>query len=206
MKKIIFLFLLILLSCNKNDSNVIRQKQIISIIQTLLNEKETELTNDIPNEEALPICLNLKKIIVDNTCFVKNKSDTKVGVFALSETTFTSKGSTCIEKIYKSKPIEDIFFRKEDSLDILKQNDFFNEFKIPKSIIKTSKTVEKTKNVKVVKKYLQFSIPIFSSDNTKAYLEYDHHSNGENSYGNSVYLEKINGKWKIKYIERNWSI
>jgi|GEM_PF-1966402 len=206
MKNILLLFILILFSCNNKKGNLTRQKEAVNIIQTLIDKKGLEMIKDFSTESELPICLNLKKIIVNNKCFVETKTNFKIITVKLPEKTFTNKGEVCIEKIYKSKPIEDIFFLKKDSLDILNQNETFKTFKIPKNITTHFKTVEQTKNLKTTKKYIQFSIPIFSSDNTKAYIEFDHYSNNENSYGKSIYLEKIDGKWKIKHIEKNWAI
>ena len=206
MKNILFLFVLTLLSCNNKEENLIRQKESINIIQTIIDQKGLEMVKDFSTENELPICLNLKKIIVNNKCFVETKTNDKIIAVKLPEKTFTNGGEVCIEKIYKSKPIENIFFLKSDSLDIVNQNETFKTFKIPKSITRKFKTIEQTKNFKITEKYIQFSIPIFSTDNTKAYLEFDYYSNNENSYGNSIYLEKINGKWSIKYVERNWAI
>jgi hypothetical protein len=207
MKNILLLFVLTLLSCNaKKNEDLIRQKESINIIQTLIEQKGLEMVRDFSTEKELPICLNLKKVIVKTKCFEETKANDKIIVIKLPKKSFTNKGEVCIEKIYKSKPINDSFFFKNDSLNIVNQNETFKTFKIPTSITQKFKTVELTKNLKITEKYIQFSIPIFSKDNTKAYLEFDHYSNNENSYGNSIYLEKTNGKWKIKYIESNWAI
>ena len=148
----------------------------------------------------------VKKVIVKNKCFEETKTNNKIVVTKLPEKSFTNQAEVCIEKIYKSRPIDNSFFLKNDSLNIVNQNETFKAFKIPKSITRKFETVELTKNLKITEKYIQFSIPIFSKDNTKAYLEFDHYSDNENSYGNSIYLEKINGKWKTKHIEGNWDI
>jgi hypothetical protein len=207
MKNILLLFILTLLSCNaQKNEDLIRQKESINIIQTLIEQKGLEMVRDFSTEKELPICLNLKKVIVKTKCFEETKSNDKIIVIKLPEKSFTNKAEVCIEKIYKSNPINDSFFFKNDSLNIVNQNETFKTFKIRTSITQKFKTVELTKNLKTTEKYIQFSIPIFSKDNTKAYLEFDHYSNDENSYGNSIYLEKINGKWKIKYIEINWAI
>ena len=207
MKNILLLLFLIFFSCNSNkNDNSIREEETLNIIRTLIENNGNDFVSDFPTKNELPICLNLKKTIVDNKCFVKTKSKDKIITIKLPQKTFTNKGEVCIEKIYKSKPFENIFFLKSDSLDIVNQNETFKTFKIPKSITKKFKTVELTKNIKITKKFIQFSIPIFSKDNTKAYLEFDCYTDNENSNGKSIYLEKINGKWKIKYVERNWAI
>lgn len=203
MKNILLLFFLILLSCNsKKNEELIREKESITIIQTLLEEKGLEMINDFRTEQKLPICLNLKKVIVKTKC--TEEVNDEISIIKLPERSFTNPAEVCIEKIYKPKSIDNSFFLKNDSLNIVNQNKTFNAFKIPKSITQKFKTVELSKNLKITEKYIQFSIPIFSKDNTKVYLEFDHHSDNEKSYGNSIYLEKVNGKWKIKYIEGNW--
>ncbi|MFN7099595.1 MAG: hypothetical protein ACK4M4_04395, partial [Flavobacterium sp.] len=154
----------------------------------------------------LPICLNLRKVIVNNKCFEETGANDKMIIVQLPEKSFINQGEVCIEKIYKSNPIGNSFFLKKDSHNIINQNKTLKTFIIPKSITQKFKTVELTKTSKIAEKYIQFSIPIFSKDNTKAYLEFDKYIDNENSYGNSIYLEKTNGKWEIKYVERHWAI
>ncbi len=206
MKNILLLFILVFLSCNDKTEDLKRQKESIAIIQTLIDNQEMALTKDIYNNEELPICLNLKKIKIDTKCFAKTKVTNKVEIIKFNERSFISIGNVCIEKIYRSNPINDSFFLKSDSLNIAQQNETFKTYTIPKYITKTFKTVELSKKLKIIEKYVQFSIPIFSNNYNKAYIEFDKHTNNQNSYGNSIYLEKINGKWKIKYIENNWAI
>jgi hypothetical protein len=207
MKNILLVFILTLLSCNsKKNEELIREKELIIIIQTLLNEKGLEMVSDFRSKQKLPICLNLKKVIVNTKCFEQTKTNDKTVVIKFPEKSFTNQAEVCIEKIYKSRPINNSFFLKKDSLNIVNQNETFKAFKIPKSITQKFKTVELTKSSKITEKYIQFSIPIFSKDNNKAYLEFDHYSDNENSYGNSIYLEKVNGKWKIRETKGNWDI
>lgn len=207
MKNILVLFILTLLSCNsKNGEELIREEETITIIQTLLEEKGLEMPIDFYSEQKIPICLNLKKNIVNTKCFERTKTIDELVGKPLPEKTFISQGGVCIEKIYRLRPIDNSFFMKNDSLDIVKQNDIIKAIKIPKSIIQNFKTVEFTQSLKITEKYVQFSIPIFSKDNTKVYLEFDYYAGNESSSGISLYLEKVNGKWEVKYIERNWDI
>ena len=207
MKNILLLIVLFLVSCDREKSQeLIRQKESINIIQTLIAEKGLEMVRELGSDNKLPICLNLKKNIINEKCFEDIKPINKLTLVKFPEKSFTNPGEVCIEKIYKSKPINNSFFLKKDSLNILNQNETIKDLKIPKSIIQNFKTVELTENLKITKKYIQFSIPIFSKDNTKAYIEFDYYSDNENSHGCSIYLEKKNGKWKIKYIEGGWSI
>jgi hypothetical protein len=206
MKNSLMIFLVAFFSCNSNDSkNLIRQKESIEIIKTIIEEKGIELTRSFPNKQEHPICLNLKKVIVNNKCFDNTKVNNEVKIVKLPDRSFTSNGEVCLEKIYKSRPIRNFFFLTKDSVDVMNQNNAIKAFKITKNITKKFKTVESSKELSVAEKYIQFSIPIFSKDNTKAYLEYDFHTDNNDSFGKSFYLEKVNGKWKIKFIEKNWN-
>ena len=70
MKNILLICVLTLLSCNsKKSEELIREKESIIIIQTLLEEKGLEMVSDFRTEQKLPICLNLKKVIVKTKCF-----------------------------------------------------------------------------------------------------------------------------------------
>ena len=207
MKKITLLIVLILASCNSEKSEeLIRTKESINILKTLIEEKGSEMVRELDNDNNLPICLNLKKNNINAKCFDNTKADNTSTIVKFLEKSFTNPGEVCIEKIYYSHPINNSFFSKKDSLHILNQNKTLRELKIPKNITRNFKTVALTTNLKMTKKYVQFSIPIFSQDNTKAYLEFDCYLDNDNSYGNSIYLEKKNGKCNVKYIKKNWRI
>ena len=135
MKNILLLFVLTLLSCNsKKNEDIMREKESINIIQTLIEEKGIEMVKDFHNETELPICLNLKKLIVKTKCLEETKADDKITVIKFPEKSFTNQAEVCIEKIYKSKSINNSFFLKSDSLNIVNQNETLKTFKIPKSI------------------------------------------------------------------------
>lgn len=206
MNRILLLIAFVTLSCNKkNCQETVRETEAINLFQNLIDEKGKDLVADFPSSKNLPIYLNTKKVIIDATCFRKEEASNQNIVIKIIEDPFKSKGQVCIEKFYKSKLDNDVFFLAKDSLNLLNQNECVQNFIIPKSVIKNYTSIQFTKDIKSTDEYIQFSFPIFSSDNKKAYLEYDHYSKIER-YGNSIYLEKINGKWKIKYIDGNWSI
>lgn len=206
MKHFLLLLILSLLSCDtKSNQEIIRQRETFSIIQTLIEQKGPEMIKDIHSGKELPICLNLKKIIINTKCFEETKANNKITLIKLPEKSFKNQGEVCIEKIYNSKPLNNSFFLLKDTLDIVHQNKSLFTLKIPKSITHNFKTVELTKKLKTTEKYIQFSIPIFSKDNTKSYLEFEYYSKDE-SYGKSIYLENSLGKWRKKFIERNWAI
>jgi hypothetical protein len=94
------------------------------------------------------------------------------------------------------------FFLNADSLAILSQNS--NPKKLKITDVLTSKlnstTVEKEKaKYKVGKryKYYEMSIPIFSNDKKKAYVELGYHCGPLCGNGDAYFLVKTNGAWKI---------
>ena len=83
----------------------------------------------------------------------------------------------------------------------------FNDLKesLAEKINQTTK--EKEINKKKMGKpfdFYEMTIPIFSLDNQKAYLELNHHCGGLCGGGTSIYLRKINGKWKIVDKRQTW--
>jgi hypothetical protein len=48
------------------------------------------------------------------------------------------------------------------------------------------------------------TIPIFSLDNQKAYVELGYHCGTLCGYGKAIYLKKVSGKWIIVKKFRTW--
>ncbi|MEN2402487.1 hypothetical protein GKZ90_0022040 [Flavobacterium sp. MC2016-06] len=204
MNKLLPFLLLLLLGCDsKNCQKTIRETEAINLLKDLIEQDGSNLVSDFPSSKDLPICLNLKKIIIETDCFKEPTRPAKI--IKPPKRSFTNQGKICIEFFNKSRQMKSYFFSKKDSLNFINQNECIYKLLIPKSITKNFKTVQRTKTIDITEEYIQFSFPIFSSDNTKAYLEYDHHSKNE-SYGYSFYLEKINKKWKVKYFATSWAI
>ena len=65
-------------------------------------------------------------------------------------------------------------------------------------------SLSKLKNDNITNEFIIFSIPIFSSDNKKAYIEIDIYSKMYR-HGESYFLEKNKGKWRVIYSATNWS-
>jgi hypothetical protein len=96
----------------------------------------------------------------------------------------------------------EMFFTSKDSLNLLQQNLNPKKLKIERDVVSkinlTTKEKEKNKQKKGESyNYYEMTIPIFSSDNQKAYLQLNHYCSGLCGSGQSIYLKKINGKWKI---------
>ena len=205
MKQLSILIIVMMFGCGSKDcQEELRKAETINIIKDLLEQKEMNFVSDFPSKEELPICINLKKVIVKTNCFEELPKKRVVTITLSPKKTYITKDEICVELIYMSKPIKDGFFLVKDSSDMVHQNECFQSFTIPKSMLKNHKTVEYSKETTRAEKYIQFSIPIFSKDNKKAYLEFDHYSRPD-SYGYRLYLEKVNQKWIIKDVQRGWN-
>lgn len=200
MKKITtFIFLIVMISCNKNqsctDNEQIRKTETSIIIQTLI---------DSTAETSLPICTSLKKLNIRTDLKEQNKIKDSVSIIKLAPigNIISQNTEIFIEKLIVVKSV----FNQKDSLNFVSQNFCLSNLYIPKNISKSAKTIslDELKNQKINTQYMMISIPIFSSDNMKAYVEIDYYSKNRN-FGESFFLVKIGEKWKVVYSRGNWS-
>lgn len=111
-----------------------------------------------------------------------------------------SPNNVSIEELLQYKKSE--FFKVKDSLHLLKQNSNPQKFKIDKVIFDkinlTTRAIEiNKKNTGKPFDFYEMTIPVFSSDNQKAFVQLNYYCKGLCGNGVSLFLEKINGKWKI---------
>jgi hypothetical protein len=198
MKKIIvFLILPIIFSCNRNQNcnEKIRNTETIQIIQTISGEGV-----------SLPICTNLKKLNIrtDLQETQKNSEPSKIISVPIKEKSIFQNTEIMIEKILWAKYNGKRFFNKKDSLNFVQQNHCLENYRIPKDTLKRINTISLAtlENKKSHHNFVILSTPIFSSNNKKAYVEIDTYS--KERHGESIYLEKIENKWKVIFIDRNW--
>lgn len=117
-------------------------------------------------------------------------------------------------RIYLSEILNDVinnevFFSTKDSSNLIAQNSNPSKFEIDKSVLKNINFTTTDKEVKKQKKedfyrFYAMTIPIFSLDNKKAYVELDYHCGTLCGYGNAIYLKKIRGKWIIVEKVKTW--
>lgn len=94
------------------------------------------------------------------------------------------------------------FFSSKDSLYLLEQNSNREKLKIKKDLIDklNTTTIEELqtqrKNLQRFKFY-EMTIPVFSLDKQKAYVQLGYHCGRLCGNGKAIYLKKINGKWAI---------
>jgi len=197
MKKIITFFLLIvIISCNKSqgcdDTQKIREIETANIIGSFNY-----------NKGSLPICITLKKLNIRTDLKAeRNRNDSMVIVKLPPKEDLLSRNT----ELFIEKLLDSNFFNQSDSLNFVQQNYCLSHYSIPNEISEKVKTISLAtlKNQKEKNEYIIMSIPIFSIDNKKAYIEIDTYAK-DYKHGESFYLEKNGEKWKVIYIVNNWN-
>lgn len=101
------------------------------------------------------------------------------------------------------------FFSSNDSIYLLKQNSNLESLKIEQNLLNklNASTIEevekKHKNGENVRFY-EMTIPVFSSNRQRAYIQLDYFCGHLCGSGKAIYLQKINGKWQIIEKWRTW--
>ncbi len=201
MRSIVLIFtFLSLLSCkkseNKTELGASEVKDINQIVQAVIIEDSLNVLNN--GTDTKMFCEELIKLNI----YVRGKTKNGVIPYPLSP----AMNDVSIEDLLHYKKS---FFSSKDSLSLLNQNSNPERFKIDGSLKeKINKTTkEKEINKKDLHKpfdFYEMTIPIFSLDNQKAYLELNHYCGGLLGSGISIYLQKINGKWKIIDKRQTW--
>jgi hypothetical protein len=198
MKKIL-LILLVSLSFTKCKNNsetefdISKIKDINEIVKTVIIE---DSLNVLKNEkESKMFCRELIKLEI----YIpeKRKDNEPFPPLPLPFSNVIS-----IEKLLSFKIENKMFFTSKDSLYLLQQNSNPQKLKIEKKVIEKINLTTKEKEINKKKigesyNFYEMTTPIFSSDNQKAYLELNHYCGGLCGSGKSIFLKKINGKWKI---------
>jgi hypothetical protein len=197
---LIFTFLFIL-SCKNSESRTeleaSKVKDINQIVQAVIIEDSLNVLQN--GTDTRMFCQELIKLSV----YVPEK--TKNGEIPPPPPTSFKEVSIGDLLHYRKS----FYFSFKDSLSLLKQNSNPEKFKIDESLAEkiNQTTKEKEINKKKMDKpfdFYEMTIPIFSLDNQKAYLELNHHCRGLCGSGISIYLRKINGKWKIVDKRQTW--
>lgn len=100
-------------------------------------------------------------------------------------------------------------FNSTDSLFILFQSDTLIEHSVSSVLFNQYRFVIKNKQQEDWAKgnkypYFEISIPIFSDDLSKAYIEVNHHCYGLCGSGMFLFLERQNDKWEIVACQERW--
>ncbi|MFV5692772.1 hypothetical protein ACM55K_12160 [Flavobacterium sp. LT1R49] len=194
MRSFSFIIVLVFISCqNREKINPFasEEAEINSIIRTIIYN------------DSLPI---LKNTDSTSLCSELNKLEIRIGKYPKPGEIVTvslDKNKVDVQNLLFDKKR---FFSENDSLFLLSQNKGLKTFNIDKNSFDKVQMITR-KEIKSSKRnslrYYEISIPIFSKDNTKAYVEVNKHILSFGS-GYIVYLEKVNGKWKIISERMTW--
>ncbi|RTY85831.1 hypothetical protein [Flavobacterium sp. GT3R68] len=192
---ILIITFLSLLSCKKSNEkgefDSAKIKNINEIVETIIIEDSLNVLKS--DKKSRMLCEDLIKINV----YVPEKS--KDG---LELPPPPPSNNISINTLINSKIIEPMFFTSKDSTYLILQNSGIVKYRIDEKILAkvnfTSSEMEKTKR-KIGKHYsfYEISLPLFSVDNNKAYVELGYYCGSLCGQGKAFFLEKINGKWKI---------
>lgn len=194
MKKISIFLILLIVSCNKNDCTTnekIRKIETDKIAETLLHQKYFK-----NNKDAYAVCISFKKLKI-NTESVYAEPTKKAQIIKLPPRLprIFKNTEVYIEMLMNANLEGKKIFKTKDSINFVEQNNCFVKYALSKNIAGKIKTIPVSKIENAID-YMIFSIPIFSEDNKKAYMEIDCYSK-ELPYGESVYLEKKENVWKV---------
>jgi hypothetical protein len=193
---IAILFLFFVLGCKNKDGNTTaeRNHDIEKVIECIIIDDSLNVLRS--DSIAIPLSKELKKLKV----YSLNKSDEK-------RPPKPENGIYLDDLFYYHLDIK--FIPEKDSLNLLNQNEVLNKYVINNSFSKkinlTTFEIQKSKRkANQDAEFVYLTFPIFSSDNTKAYVEIVNVCFGDCGSGQAVYLEKKNGKWKILYHRQLW--
>lgn len=199
-----FLFLIVIfkfVSCQNKKAEdefaLSKTKDINEIIETIIYSDSLPVLKS--SSDSISLCTELNKIEI------KIAKYPKPGELVNIESDWENK--VYIQNLLFVDIDKKRFFTKKDSLFLLSQNNILKRFEINKNLYSKLKTItfERIKLSKKFRKlkYYDISIPIFSLDNTKAYVELNYHYLRFGS-GRAIYLQKIKGKWKVIQHRRTW--
>lgn len=201
MKKIISIIIIsyFLVNCKNNtvkdslDSSNINEIVEAIIIQDSLNVLKNEKGSDI-------FCADLVKVKILHA--EKNKKE--------SVPLPPSNDFVLLDELINTKINGKLFFTNNDSITLLMQNSNPQKIRICNEIFYkiNSTTSEKLKERRNKNNrpfsFYEMSIPLFSLDREKAYVQIGHYCGRLCGSGKAIYLKKINGKWKIIDIRSTW--
>ena len=190
-KLVVILFLCILFSsCEKSKSQIVND-EINNIVEAIINQDSLKIDDVL-------FCNELKKTTIEIPV------ETKDGL-QFPPIPGNIYISTLLNNKVKGKP----FFTSKDSLFILSQNSDTKKIKIGNTILQklNSTTFEKElmkKEKGIPYKFYEMSIPLFSKDKQKAYVQLDYRCGSLCGHGKAYYLKKVNNNWIIVEKWRNW--
>lgn len=175
-----------------------RANKIENIVKAVMIQDSLNVFID--NNESNYFCEDLSKLNIKLT----EKVNKRKGVLPLPHSVVVQ-----VEYLISKKVNNDLFFTVKDTASIYIQNKYPEMFKLNIENFKDVNfiSLETAKKKRRNNEYFNFysvSIPIFSSDNRKAYLQVMHICGSLCGSGQDVFLEKIRGKWTIVDKFESW--
>ena len=199
---ILLITFLSIFSCKNSESEVeftsSKIKEINEIVKVIITEDSLEVSKNTNDKSML--CKELIKLNI----YIPEKP--KNGEILLPPPPSFNDVSITDLLNYNRKSI---FFKDIDSLYLLKQNLNPAKLEIDSNIVRDVNFTAKDKEISKKKteklySYYEMTIPIFSLNNEVAYVELNHYCGRLCGSGQSLYLKKIDGKWKIIEKRGTW--
>lgn len=194
----IFLFFSCKNSENKVELTSFRIKEINNIIKTIIIEDSLEVFGKEKGKKML--CKDLIKL--DIYVPEKPKNDE---IQIPPPPSFNNVSITDLIQYDRKSTL----FNSTDSINLLKQNLNPKKLEVDSDIF--DKVNFTTKHEEIYKKetgesydFYEITIPIFSLNGQLAYLEVNYYCGRLCGGGKSIYLKKINGKWKVIEKRTTW--
>lgn len=171
-------------------------KNINSIIEIIIIQDSLKVLKS--NDYINFLCHDLKRLPID----IPEKQENGLVLPP-------APGRIYLTELLNERINGEIFFATKDSFNLIAQNSKPSKFIVDQSILKninsTSFEKEKAKRKKGKNyRFYEMTIPIFSLDNQKAYVELGYHCGTLCGYGKAIYLKKVSGKWIIVKKFRTW--
>jgi hypothetical protein len=171
-------------------------EEINEIVQAIINQDSLNILKS--NSDSRTFCTELRKITIEIPIKQKN------GIIFPP-----APGNIFLNNLLNDKVNGEIFFSTKDSSTIMLQN--LNPEKIKIKEIITEKLNTTTFEKEMIKRkkgkeydFYEMTIPIFSLDKQKVYVELNHSCGVLCGNGKGIYLKKINGRWKIVEKWETW--
>ncbi|ESU21168.1 hypothetical protein FCR2A7T_07000 [Flavobacterium cauense R2A-7] len=192
----------IALSCKKNEEKTnldsARIENINQIVKAIIVQDSLKILKTDKN--PIELFENLRKLRI----YIPTKEDIEIGAPPPPPTYAIS-----INQIIKTKIKGQRFFSAKDSLNFINQYRELDSLKINPEILRNVVSTS-TKKAKLKTKidegyyFCEMTIPLFSKDTNKAYVELAYYCGRLCGGGKSIFLEKINGEWKIIESYSTW--
>jgi hypothetical protein len=192
----VLLFVILGFSCHqpKADYQYPGRREIIDIIETIIKEKKLSVVIDTSNHWGRPMASDLDKLVVLEPMKLDSFQPPSL--------------SKSIENLMTIAVNGKRFFIQDDSDYILSQNKVFKHIDLAKEFTGkyylTTTAIENKRTGNYGNSYYSFSVPIFSKDMKRVYIELDDNCRGLCGSGGYFLLEKVNYRWKIITYKMLW--